>query len=294
MRVVSGLLLLVCVAAPASAFAYSWSPNAIPNGTTYNCTTCHLRPTGGAGWNDFGNEIRTLRALNFGGRTIDWAALYDLDSDGDGFTNGEELGDPDGDRTPLPGFAATRPGDATSFPVPCGNAALDEGEACDGALFVDDATCESLGFSGGALGCSATCEVDDSACVTEAPDAGGGDDAGSGSDAGGGDDAGEDAGGGEDAGAPDVGTADSGAGDDVATSQDSFTGDETGVASDSGAGGPGEPDGGVTADASGGDGTPDSDVGDDSGCSATSSGSGPGGWLAMMGIGALLIRRRRS
>lgn len=281
MRVVSGLLLLVCVAAPSSAFAYSWSPNAIPNGTTYSCTTCHLRPTGGAGWNDFGNEIRSLRAINFGGRTIDWAALYDLDSDGDGFTNGQELGDPDGDGTPLPGFAATRPGDATSFPGPCGNAALDEGEACDGALFVDEATCESLGFSGGELGCTSTCEVDDSACVTEVPDAGGGDDAGSGSDAGGG----------EDAGAADVGTADSGAGEDVTASEDSGSGDDTGAAGDSGAGGPGEPDGGATADASGGETAPESD---DSGCSATSSAAGPRGWLALAAIGALLIRRRRA
>lgn len=283
MRVVSGLLLLVCAAAPASAFAYSWAPNAIPNGTTYNCTTCHLRPTGGAGWNDFGNEIRTLRAINFGGRTIDWAVLYDLDSDGDGFTNGEELGDPDGDRTTLPGFAVTRPGDATSFPVPCGNAALDEGEACDGALFVDDATCDSLGFSGGALGCSATCEVDDSACVTEAPDAGGGDDAGSGSDAGGG----------EDAGAPDVGTSDAGAGDDVAPSTDSGSGDDSGAPGDSGAGGAGQSDGGVTADAAGVEDTL-IDSGGDPGCSTTSSGSGPGAWIAFMGMCALLIRRRRA
>lgn len=271
MRVVSGLLLLVCAAAPASAFAYSWAPNAIPNGTTYNCTTCHIRPTGGAGWNDFGNEIRTLRALNFGGRTIDWAVLYDLDSDGDGFTNGEELGDPDGDRTTLPGFAVTRPGDATSFPVPCGNAALDEGEACDGALFVDDATCESLGFSGGALGCSATCEVDDSACVTEAPDAGGGDDAG----------------------APDVGTSDAGAGDDVAPSTDSGSGDDSGAPGDSGAGGAGQSDSGVTADAAGVEDT-QSEPGDDSGCSTTSSGPGPGAWIAFMGMCALLIRRRRA
>jgi MYXO-CTERM domain-containing protein len=269
MRVVSGLLLLVCVAAPDSAFAYSWAPNAIPNGTTYSCTTCHLRPTGGAGWNDFGNEIRSLRAINFGGRTIDWAALYDLDSDGDGFTNGQELGDPDGDGTPLPGFAATRPGDATSFPGPCGNAALDEGEACDGALFVDEATCESLGFLGGELGCTSTCEVDDSACVTEVPDAGGG----------------------EDAGAADVGTADSGAGEDVVASEDSGSGDDTGAASDSGAGGPGEPDGVATADASGGETAPESD---DSGCSATSSAAGPRGWLALAAIGALLIRRRRA
>jgi MYXO-CTERM domain-containing protein len=287
MRVVSGLLLFVAAIAPASAFAYSWSPNAIPNGTTYSCTTCHLRPTGGAGWNDFGNEIRTLRAINFGGRTIDWAALYELDSDGDGFTNGQELGDPDGDGTPVPGFSATRPGDATSFPVPCGNAALDEGEACDGELFAGDATCASLGFSGGSLSCSATCEVDDTACSNDSADAGGGADAGA--DVG----AGEDAGSQSDSGSA-VGDDDAGAGTDVGTSDDSGSGVDIGVSPEADSATDAEQDSTLADDFDEDDETPETDSDDDSGCSATSSSSGSRGGWALLGLAALLIRRRRA
>jgi MYXO-CTERM domain-containing protein len=299
MRVVSGLLLLVAVAAPTSAFAYSWAPNAIPNGTTYSCATCHTRSTGGAGWNDFGNEIRTLRAINFGGRTIDWAALYDLDSDGDGFTNGAELGDPDGDRTPIPGFSATRPGDATSFPAPCGNAQLDEGEECDGALFADDATCESLGFFSGSLACTSTCEVNDSACLAEETDAGGGDDAGM--DAGGGEDAGMDAGGGEDAGTgEDAGASDAGPSEDTFSELDGGGEADGGGGSDAGASTDAGTDTTAVGDASGeadssvGGGSEDAETEEESGCSVSSSSPSTGGWLTAIGLAALLIRRRRA
>lgn len=293
MRVVSGLLLIVAVAAPASAFAYSWAPNAIPNGTTYSCTTCHLRSTGGAGWNDFGNEIRTLRAINFGGRTVDWAALYELDSDGDGFTNGTELGDPDGDRTPIPGFSATNPGDATSFPAPCGNAQLDEAEECDGALFADDATCESLGFVGGSLSCTGTCEVDESGCLSEEPDAGGGDDAGM--DAGGGDDAGMDAGGGDD-----VGPSDAGPSEDTVSETDGGGESDGGGGTDSGASADAGTDTTAVGDASGeadsttGGGSEDGGTEEESGCAVSSSPSSSGAWLTAIGLAAMLIRRRRA
>ncbi|MFK8002231.1 MAG: hypothetical protein AB8H86_21730 [Polyangiales bacterium] len=48
--------------------------------------------------------------------------------------------------------------------VGCGNGALDPGEVCDGTV-LDGATCESLGFGGGALGCAVACDAyDDSMC----------------------------------------------------------------------------------------------------------------------------------
>ncbi|MDG1891827.1 MAG: hypothetical protein P8L18_10995 [Verrucomicrobiota bacterium] len=39
-----------------------------------------------------------------------------MDSDGDGFSNGQELGDPDGDGIAETGSQVTNPGDAGSFP----------------------------------------------------------------------------------------------------------------------------------------------------------------------------------
>ncbi|MCP4504094.1 MAG: hypothetical protein GY822_29565 [Deltaproteobacteria bacterium] len=55
-----------------------------------SCNTCH---TAGAGSprNDFGLDVEDHKDdANM------WAAVYDLDSDGDGQTNGQELGDPAG------------------------------------------------------------------------------------------------------------------------------------------------------------------------------------------------------
>ncbi len=65
----------------------------IPNGTnpqamglSVPCLICHFEASGGAR-NAFGEDFE---------RTFLWSLIYDLDSDGDGLTNGFELGDPDG------------------------------------------------------------------------------------------------------------------------------------------------------------------------------------------------------
>ncbi len=88
-----------------------------------------------------------------------------LDSDGDGLSNGTELGDPDctwrpGDRIVNPD--ATHPGDPRD-PDRCGNDELDPGEECDGDALHDE-TCIERGFMGGELSCHADCTVDDSMC----------------------------------------------------------------------------------------------------------------------------------
>ncbi|MCX6927196.1 MAG: Ig-like domain-containing protein [Verrucomicrobia bacterium] len=44
------------------------------------------------------------------------ATLATADSDGDGFTNGQELGDPTGSGTPIPGVYVSLPGDPASKP----------------------------------------------------------------------------------------------------------------------------------------------------------------------------------
>ena len=58
---------------------------------------------------------------------------------------------------------ATRDADA-AMPDLCGNGQVDPGENCDGAL-LNNATCSLLGFSGGNLACSSTCQFDVSACT---------------------------------------------------------------------------------------------------------------------------------
>jgi hypothetical protein len=90
----------------------------IPNGAEFSCMNCHV--TAGGPRNEFGKEIEE----NFlDGDNVVWnAELAALDSDGDGFTNGEELFDPEGtwrigDDNPEINGEAGNPGQADSEPV---------------------------------------------------------------------------------------------------------------------------------------------------------------------------------
>lgn len=65
------------------------------------CITCHMEPDGGEEenpmLNPFGERVRVIIDDSTRASTPYWgAALAAEDSDGDGFTNGEELGDPQG------------------------------------------------------------------------------------------------------------------------------------------------------------------------------------------------------
>ena len=86
----------------------------IPNGTFFSCNLCHT-DGGGTARNPFGRDVEA-RLTPRG--DADWAALFDLDSDGDGFSNGEEMADPDGDGTPIEGLDPSHPGIASSVPGP--------------------------------------------------------------------------------------------------------------------------------------------------------------------------------
>ena len=85
----------------------------IPNGSVFNCTNCH--PTGTGPTNQFGKD--------FASHSHAWgASLADIDSDGDTFTNGTELQDPNGTWVkgqPAPGNSdlVTNPGDPASKPA---------------------------------------------------------------------------------------------------------------------------------------------------------------------------------
>ncbi len=77
------------------------------NASVNSCITCHIAPPE---LNPFGSAF-----LDAG---ISWtSALAAMDSDGDGFTNGQELGDPKGTGTPIPGAQVTLPGDSTDKPT---------------------------------------------------------------------------------------------------------------------------------------------------------------------------------
>lgn len=96
--------------------ARPWRVSQVPNGNSFRCTLCHVHPNGGAGpRNAFGEAVGAV--VDQGSRAEFWSVvLAQLDSDGDGFTNGQELGDPDGDGEPIPGAQVTHPGDANSNP----------------------------------------------------------------------------------------------------------------------------------------------------------------------------------
>ena len=118
-------LATALVVVPDTSDAKSFRVAQLPNGSTYSCDTCH--EVGNTGYvNPFG--VGVLSALAQGG-DVKWAELYDKDADGDGYTNGFELGDPDGTwriGDPAPGGKVSHPG--IKEDSPCDDGTLDPGE----------------------------------------------------------------------------------------------------------------------------------------------------------------------
>ena len=101
-RFLSGVLVVAVAVAvlvlPSQVEGRPHRPAQIPNGTVNNCQNCHMSAFGGDARNPFGLTVEAdfLTANNFVGNVLWGPELAAIDSDGDGFTNGEELGDPDG------------------------------------------------------------------------------------------------------------------------------------------------------------------------------------------------------
>ena len=99
------------------ASARSFRTNMLPNGNAFSCNACHTSSYGGSR-NAFGLDVQKL--VTPGGNQTFWSAeLAALDSDGDGVSNGAELGDPagtwvQGDPNPGTSSAVTNPGDPES------------------------------------------------------------------------------------------------------------------------------------------------------------------------------------
>ncbi len=98
-------------------------PGQIPSGFVNNCSNCHMSPIGGDARNPFGQTVEGnfLTAIGDFGNVLWGPELAAIDSDGDGFTNGEELGDPEGtwqigDPAPIDAADVTLPGDPDSHP----------------------------------------------------------------------------------------------------------------------------------------------------------------------------------
>ncbi len=109
--------MLVCV--PAAAVAREPYLDRIPNAHVAGCVNCHTSAPNLKLFNPFGALVRDTLGDDDLPR---WEAVCAADSDGDGYTNGEELGDPAcvwtaGDPTP-DARQVTLPGDPRSAPGP--------------------------------------------------------------------------------------------------------------------------------------------------------------------------------
>jgi hypothetical protein len=89
--------ILICfLIVSNSSFSREFRVNQIPNGNKSRCSNCHVSSNGGGTLNAYGTEIYNnfLTSKNSSGNVIWNATLASKDSDKDGFTNGQELGDP--------------------------------------------------------------------------------------------------------------------------------------------------------------------------------------------------------
>jgi len=118
-RLLSCLIVMsVAVAYAQPADARSKRSGQIPN-NDWSCGACHNNALGGGPLDEFGQQVEEHLSEPVEQADVDWQAIYDLDADGDGFTNGEELGDPNGDWESGDGDPEadpTNPADEDDFP----------------------------------------------------------------------------------------------------------------------------------------------------------------------------------
>ncbi|MGY8672241.1 MAG: putative Ig domain-containing protein [Verrucomicrobiia bacterium] len=116
-------LLLIACALIGTSFTISARPhrtamlpngNYVPPGASTSCQICHIFLTGGDR-NAFGLDVEQFVTPN--GSEDFWPSVFNLDSDGDGASNGLELGDPTGTGVAQRITGLSAPGDPNSLPV---------------------------------------------------------------------------------------------------------------------------------------------------------------------------------
>jgi hypothetical protein len=110
-------IIIIFLTIGSNVFSKSGFQNFIPNGQVNTCLNCHFSINGGAR-NLFGKAAENSMSND----RVRWEKIFNLDSDGDGFTNGEELQDSKGVWTigqtaPENASLVTNPGDPTSKPT---------------------------------------------------------------------------------------------------------------------------------------------------------------------------------
>ncbi len=119
-RFIPHIIAVIVVATTTIIISREFRVSKIPNGGKFQCANCHTNPGGGGARNNFGQAV-DIRVTPNGGEDFWSATLASQDSDGDGFTNGQELGDPTGSwrpGQPDPGSfsSVSNPGDFNSRP----------------------------------------------------------------------------------------------------------------------------------------------------------------------------------
>ena len=118
-KIFTSVILLLVASTLTFLVGRSFRVSKVPYGSKYSCNTCHTNG-GGTPRNPFGLDVQSR--VSPGGNETFWGPeLAALDSDGDGFTNGEELQDPNGvwvEGTADPGDPnlVTHPGDPNDSP----------------------------------------------------------------------------------------------------------------------------------------------------------------------------------
>jgi MYXO-CTERM domain-containing protein len=176
-RLTAGLGLAIVLSGASAAEARSFRVANLPNGDRFGCRNCH-NDNSGATMSPFGSDARNfLDGVQVQTAKVEWAeALCRGDSDNDGWSNGEELGDPDctwQPGSPNPPGNVTNPGDPKSAPPAlCGNDRLETGEDCDGAK-LRKPDCAAIEAGEGSLACADDCSYDVSGCSGTPPESSG-------------------------------------------------------------------------------------------------------------------------
>ncbi|MDX9790549.1 MAG: T9SS type A sorting domain-containing protein [Candidatus Kapabacteria bacterium] len=117
------LFITVFFIVPNIVLSREFRVEQIPNGNKNQCLNCHFSMDGGA-LNPFGEEVFSnhLSVQNLFGNVVWSKTLAELDSDGDGYSNGIELQDAEGawkigQANPGDFQSVTLPGNPTSHPV---------------------------------------------------------------------------------------------------------------------------------------------------------------------------------